>query len=620
MKPIAVRCLAFQRGAILGKGCGMSQSVNSTILRSILVVLFFVSRAQARTITVGLNPGCEFTTIQTAIDAALPGDTILVADGTYAGPGNRDIDFRGKNITVASANGPDSCRIDCLKQGRGVLFHSGEDERSVFDGFAIIHGTADYGGGICCIDGSSPTIKNCVFQDNEADQGGGGIYIAGSGPVLANCTFIANRATCTWAQDSGGSRSISASGGAMLNNRSNPTVRICDFRENLAMGSGGAVANVDQVVATFVDCIFESNVADEAGGAMSNVDSTTTVIDCRFRDNSACSGSGGAVVSSHGTPTFTGCLFDRNWAQVSGGAVACLESSATVTSCVFRHNSADESGGALSLLQTRIELEACIFLRNHAEGSGGAVHSRDGCGGSISNCLIAGNKAERDGGALSNCDGCSPALQHCAFEGNLAGAFGGAICNAGSCSPTMVNCLLVGNKASNSGGALCNRDGSHPALTNCTISHNLSDFAGAAILNEDSCGPVLTNCIVWANYSPNRGPVNWPLRGGETTIRSCCVQTDAAGITDSSIIRRDPAFATGPLGRYYLSHAAAGQTRTSPCCDAGVDVPSPISLAGFTTRTDHTPDSGPVDIGYHYPSVRVLLPPFTSSEQKGLQR
>ena len=620
MKPTAVRCFAFQRDAILGKGCGMSQSMNSTILRFVLVILFFVSRAQARTITVGMNPGCEFTTIQTAIDAALPGDTILVADGTYTGPGNRDIDFRGKNITVASANGPDSCRIDCLRQGRGVLFHSGEDERSVLDGFAIIHGTADYGGGICCIDGSSPTIKNCVFQDNEADHGGGGTYIAASGPVLTNCTFVANRATCRQAQDNGESRSITAWGGAMLNNGSHPTVRICDFRENLAMASGGAIGNLDRVNATFVDCIFESNVADEGGGAMANVDSITKVVDSRFRVNSACSDHGGAIVNSHGTLTFNACLFDRNWAQMSGGAVACLENSATVTSCVFRHNSVDESGGALSLWQTRIELEACVFLRNHAEGSGGAVDSRDGCGGSISNCLIAANTAEHEGGALSNYDGCSPAVEHCVFEGNLAGAFGGAVCNAGSCSPTLINCLLVGNKASNSGGALCNRDGSHPTLTNCTISHNLADLAGAAILNEDGCGPTLTNCIVWANYSPNRGPENGPLRGGEPTIHSCCIQADGVDAGGSGIIRRDPAFVAGPLGRYYLSQVAAGQTRTSSCCDAGADVPSPVSLAGFTTRTDHAADSGRTDIGYHYPSVRVLLPPFTSSEQKGLQR
>ncbi len=51
-------------------------------------------------------------TIQAGIDAAMDGDIVLVADGTWTGVGNRDIDFLGKAITVRSENGPDSCIID----------------------------------------------------------------------------------------------------------------------------------------------------------------------------------------------------------------------------------------------------------------------------------------------------------------------------------------------------------------------------------------------------------------------------------------------------------------------------------------------------------------------------
>jgi hypothetical protein len=42
----------------------------------------------------------DFRTIQAAVGDANDGDTVLVAPGTYTSDGNRDIDFRGKAITV----------------------------------------------------------------------------------------------------------------------------------------------------------------------------------------------------------------------------------------------------------------------------------------------------------------------------------------------------------------------------------------------------------------------------------------------------------------------------------------------------------------------------------------
>ena len=129
-------------------------------------------------------------TIQAAVDAAAPGDLVVVADGVYTGDGNGDIDFGGKAITVRSANGPAQCVIDC--QGsesdphRAFHFHSGELSDSQVVGFTIQGGYALAGGGILC-DDSSPTLSKIILSGNVGEYGGGAIACYGSSPAIVNC-------------------------------------------------------------------------------------------------------------------------------------------------------------------------------------------------------------------------------------------------------------------------------------------------------------------------------------------------------------------------------------------------------------------------------------------------
>lgn len=77
----------------------------------------------------GPGSGAEvdsFCKIQDGIDAAVDRDTVLIADGTYTGLGNKNLSFDGKAIAVQSENGPENCIIDCEGSGRGFRFDSGE--------------------------------------------------------------------------------------------------------------------------------------------------------------------------------------------------------------------------------------------------------------------------------------------------------------------------------------------------------------------------------------------------------------------------------------------------------------------------------------------------------------
>ena len=60
-----------------------------------------------------LNVPADYTTIGGAIHAASSGDTVLVANGTYTGYANREMNFAGKTLTVKSVGGAANCVIDC---------------------------------------------------------------------------------------------------------------------------------------------------------------------------------------------------------------------------------------------------------------------------------------------------------------------------------------------------------------------------------------------------------------------------------------------------------------------------------------------------------------------------
>ncbi|MFN8549579.1 MAG: right-handed parallel beta-helix repeat-containing protein [Candidatus Eisenbacteria bacterium] len=153
------------------------------LLSSLLIGVLLPSTSAAAVYNVRPDATGDFATIQAAINAASPGDLILLASGTFLGPGNRDLSFGGKAITIRSASGdPWSCTIDCqsnqISRHRGFFIHNGEGPASVVEGIRIINGwppadgTYNWGGAMA-VEYASPTIRNCVLENNDAFWGGG---------------------------------------------------------------------------------------------------------------------------------------------------------------------------------------------------------------------------------------------------------------------------------------------------------------------------------------------------------------------------------------------------------------------------------------------------------------
>jgi predicted outer membrane repeat protein len=297
-----------------------------------------------------------YPTLQAAVDAAWSGDTIWIADGNYHGDGNRDIDFKGKALTLCSENGPAACIIDCNSVTGAFYFHSGEDARNVVDGFTITHGAnVDTGGGIFC-EASSPTIRNCIFLTNKVASYGAGICNEyGSSPAISHCTFKNNSASAA------GTR-----GGAVANRfGSDPVISDCTFIGNTAGESGGAITNTDDSRPQIIRCVFQGNTANSQGGAIASLSrSAPTLSQCIFSANSSQS-SGGAIYCEAGTNTHLDhCLFSANTAWL-GGAIANDGAAVTLTNCTLGSNKSWWScGGLWNGAGSMARVEDCILWGN----------------------------------------------------------------------------------------------------------------------------------------------------------------------------------------------------------------------------------------------------------------
>lgn len=245
----------------------------------------------------------ESATIQAGIDVAVDGDTLVVAAGTYRGNGNKNLDFKGKAITVRSQNGPAQTIIDCENEGNGFSFHSGETAASIVSGFTIQNGKVDFGGGIS-FDHASPTIENCIVGNNQAMYSGAGIHCWYGSPKILGSVIQENSAA-------------GCGGGIHVGMASYPIIEDCEIFNNQAEDGGGIYSQAQDLAIS--RCRIRGNSAEEQGGGIYLAGGAGTITNALISGNSA--DDGGGVFTSYSSLKIVNCTISGNAAQKSGGGV-----------------------------------------------------------------------------------------------------------------------------------------------------------------------------------------------------------------------------------------------------------------------------------------------------------
>ena len=335
-----------------GRRSNRGKSLTGLRLYVVLSVLALLCLCLSPTFGDTLNVPDEYPTIQSAIDAAVDGDTVQVAAGTYYE--NLVWEWKsiiligaGAGVTIVDGGGAGTC-----------LYMAGADESSRVEGFTFRGGSASSRGGGLYLQYSSATLAENNIMDNSAGDGGGGLFIFRS----------------HW------------DGGA-------PTLTGNTITQNSAGGAGGGLYLLVSS-ATLADNIIMDNSAGGGGGGLLLWEAPATLTNNTVTGNSA--GNGGGLWLQESSPTLTGNTITGNSASQLGGGLRLYYSSPTLTSNDISSNSAPWGAG-LYLGHSSPELSGNVISGNWASDEGGGLYMWDSSP-TLTNNTIAMNA----GGGLYN--------------------------------------------------------------------------------------------------------------------------------------------------------------------------------------------------------------------------
>jgi hypothetical protein len=425
-----------------------------------------------------------YETLQEAVDAALPGDEIRVAAGTYPlSAGVDQIALVEKSLTIRGGftNGnwttPDPeanpTILNALGQGRAMVI-SGTVEVTV-DGLHMTYGNADGlggatdgsdAGGALYINGADVTLLHSwiMTSTTPSDGAGGGMYVIGSptGFLMEDCIVQGNYA------NTGGGVYLREITSTLTNN-------LIQNNDNEDFGSGAGL-RIYNGYASLSGNLISSNEGGNGAGIAIN---------------------GAEVRMDHNT-------IENNTTWAGGGGILIGSATVLMEQNLLQGNSAQKGGGMDVGSSTLTMLFNTLLGNNTDQGGskeGGAINLYNAFGGPT---VIYGNRFEGNwaayGGAIVVYAGSEPVLiEGNQFLGNQAidpnfSGIGGAL-NISADNVEILRNLFQGNSAVQGTNTLSVSYGGAMAIYNdATLSNNIITGNSASGSNPHAPGVYVNSC------------------------------------------------------------------------------------------------------------------------------
>ena len=558
----------------------------------------------AADLTVG--DGCTYATIAAALQAAQPGDRLLLEGdrtfaenilidkditlvGGYSGCATGSVSattIDGTNtsnvIDIAATLNVTLTNLDLINgnapaEGGAVRFGTGAGSGSlILDNVTIHDNIAQWGGGIWSGKNTQITGTHVTVYSNTATSYGGGLRLFGGTATFSDSNFYNNTA---------------ALGGGVYGSKEDnyfPQLNLpssADIYDNEAVTSGGGI-HMSQGYIDIADCSDIYNNQSVAGGGASLITSTLTINGaCSEIENNSVTGDGGGI-----------------YAQSS---VINIDDSAEIRSNTAGSDNSG-SGGGVYLDNSDLWGDKAAIRSNQAATYGGGIYAINSsevdmdlgdytCTGSRCSLLTLNTAENSYGGGIYAADS-DIDLRQTFIEDNT-GSIGGGIYAAGSASRLdLYNNLFAENDATTgTGDGLRLYDAATAVGNGNTFADNNAGGAsnGQAVALHNA-NLTLGCSLIWGHtQSINETGTN------TTAVTSSDIQ---GGYSGTGNINSDPLFVSPAIDDYHVSSS-------SPVIDQCA------APTGMTTDFDNevrpirqTSDTTPYDMGadeYSLPRVGI---------------